>query len=60
MKLATHLSSSAEGKNEWRYDPTPPMHLNGVDRENFTFYQTITVVTRKKKVKFTLDQVTKA
>jgi hypothetical protein len=60
MKLTTHLSSSAEDKNEWSYASTPPMRLNGVDRENFTFYQTITVVTRRYKVKFNLEQATKA
>jgi hypothetical protein len=60
MKLTTHLSSSADGKKEWSYASTPLMRLNGVDRENFTFYQTITVVTGRLKVKFTLDKVTKA
>ena len=47
MKQTTHLSSSAEGKNEWSYASAPPMRLNSVDREIFTFYQTITVVTRR-------------
>jgi hypothetical protein len=29
--------SGAETKKEWRYTSTPPIHLHGVDRENFTF-----------------------
>jgi len=28
---------NAEGKNEWSYTSTPPLCLQGMDRENFTF-----------------------
>jgi hypothetical protein len=30
--------SSAEAKNEWSYIATPPISLQGVARDNFTFY----------------------
>jgi hypothetical protein len=29
--------SGAEVKKEWSYTSTPPIHLHGVDRENFIF-----------------------
>jgi hypothetical protein len=32
------LASSAKVKNELSYTSTPPIHLNGADRDNFTFY----------------------
>ena len=34
--------SSAEVKNEWSYTPIPPICLQGVDRDNFTFYSFFT------------------
>ena len=32
-----HSPPCAEVKNEWRYTFTPPIHLQGVDRDNFSF-----------------------
>jgi hypothetical protein len=34
--------SSAEVKNVWSYTSTPPICLQGVDRDNFTFYSFFT------------------
>jgi len=30
--------SSAEIRNKWSYNSSPPTHLCGEDRDNFTFY----------------------
>jgi len=36
---ADHSSPSrAEVKNDWSYTSTPPIRLNGVDRDKFTLY----------------------
>jgi hypothetical protein len=37
VTLTTHHHKSIEVKNKWSYTSTPPMCLNGMDRDNFTF-----------------------
>jgi len=37
VTLTTHHHKSIEVMNEWSYTSTPPMCLNGMDRDNFTF-----------------------
>ena len=37
VTLTTHHHKSIEVMNEWSYTSIPPMCLNGMDRDNFTF-----------------------
>jgi hypothetical protein len=38
MMLVTSPPFSAEVKNEWSHDSVPPVSLNGMDMDSFTFY----------------------
>ena len=39
------LPSCAKDENEWSYTSAQPIHLHGVDRENFTFYKNMQLAT---------------
>ena len=45
MKATTHLHLPPRVKNVWSYTSTPPIYLQGVDRDNFTFYSFFTTLT---------------